>query len=91
VVAGLGACAALDGWPLVDALGRPSMTSPRLRPCSVRRPRQGNDDQVVPIADSAELSIKLLMYGTLKAYPGAATLVQALNMPAAGSLGDSVS
>jgi non-heme chloroperoxidase len=26
----------------------------------------GDDDQVVPIADSAELSIKLLQHGTLK-------------------------
>ena len=30
----------------------------------------GDDDQVVPIADSAELSIKLLQHGTLKVYPG---------------------
>lgn len=30
----------------------------------------GDDDQVVPIADSAELSIKLLKRGTLKVYPG---------------------
>jgi non-heme chloroperoxidase len=30
----------------------------------------GDDDQVVPIADSAELSIKLLESGTLKVYPG---------------------
>jgi non-heme chloroperoxidase len=30
----------------------------------------GDDDQVVPIADSAELSIKLLKTGTLKVYPG---------------------
>ena len=30
----------------------------------------GDDDQVVPIADSAELSIKLLPNGTLKVYPG---------------------
>ncbi len=30
----------------------------------------GDDDQVVPIADSAELSIKLLKNGTLKIYPG---------------------
>jgi non-heme chloroperoxidase len=30
----------------------------------------GDDDQVVPIADSAELSIKLLKQGTLKVYPG---------------------
>ena len=30
----------------------------------------GDDDQVVPIADSAELSIKLLKDGTLKVYPG---------------------
>lgn len=30
----------------------------------------GEDDQVVPIADSAEKSIKLLQNGTLKTYPG---------------------
>ena len=30
----------------------------------------GDDDQVVPIAASAELSIKLLKHGTLKVYPG---------------------
>jgi non-heme chloroperoxidase len=30
----------------------------------------GDDNQVVPIADSAELSIKLLMNGPLKVYPG---------------------
>jgi non-heme chloroperoxidase len=30
----------------------------------------GDDDQVVPIADSAEISIKLLKHGTLKVYPG---------------------
>jgi non-heme chloroperoxidase len=30
----------------------------------------GDDDQVVPIADSAELTIKLLKHGTLKVYPG---------------------
>jgi non-heme chloroperoxidase len=30
----------------------------------------GDDDQVVPIADSALLSIKLLKRGTLKVYPG---------------------
>ena len=30
----------------------------------------GEDDQVVPIADSALLSIKLLQQGTLKTYPG---------------------
>jgi non-heme chloroperoxidase len=30
----------------------------------------GDDDQVVPIADSAELSIKLVKNGTLKVYPG---------------------
>ncbi len=30
----------------------------------------GDDDQVVPIADSAELSIKLLKNGTLKVYSG---------------------
>jgi non-heme chloroperoxidase len=30
----------------------------------------GDDDQVVPIADSAELSVKLLGSGTLKVYPG---------------------
>ena len=29
-----------------------------------------DDDQIVPIADSAELSIKLLKAGTLKVYPG---------------------
>jgi non-heme chloroperoxidase len=30
----------------------------------------GDDDQVVPIADSAQLSIRLLEDGTLKVYPG---------------------
>ncbi|MBX3567830.1 MAG: alpha/beta hydrolase [Rhizobiaceae bacterium] len=30
----------------------------------------GDDDQIVPIADSALLSIKLLKHGTLKVYPG---------------------
>ncbi len=30
----------------------------------------GDDDQVVPIADSAELSIKLLKHGQLKVYKG---------------------
>ncbi len=30
----------------------------------------GDDDQVVPIADSAEISITLLKQGTLKVYPG---------------------
>jgi non-heme chloroperoxidase len=30
----------------------------------------GDDDQVVPIADSAELSIELLANGTLQVYPG---------------------
>jgi non-heme chloroperoxidase len=30
----------------------------------------GDDDQVVPIADSAEIGIKLLKHGTLKVYPG---------------------
>jgi non-heme chloroperoxidase len=30
----------------------------------------GDDDQIVPIVDSAELSIKLLKNGTLKVYPG---------------------
>lgn len=30
----------------------------------------GDDDQIVPIADSALLSIKLLKYGTLKVYEG---------------------
>jgi len=30
----------------------------------------GEDDQVVPIANSALLSIKLLRNGTLKTYPG---------------------
>ena len=31
---------------------------------------QGDDDQVVPIDDSGRLSVKLLMNGTLKVYPG---------------------
>ncbi len=30
----------------------------------------GDDDQIVPIADSAPLSAKLLKKGTLKVYPG---------------------
>ena len=30
----------------------------------------GDDDQVVPIADSAELSVKLLKRGELKVYKG---------------------
>ncbi len=30
----------------------------------------GEDDQIVPIADSALLSAKLLKKGTLKTYPG---------------------
>ena len=30
----------------------------------------GEDDQIVPIADSAPLSVKLLKNGTLKTYPG---------------------
>jgi len=30
----------------------------------------GDDDQVVPIADSALLSVKLVKKGTLKVYPG---------------------
>ena len=30
----------------------------------------GDDDQIVPIADSALLSSKLLRQGTLKVYPG---------------------
>jgi non-heme chloroperoxidase len=30
----------------------------------------GDDDQIVPIADSAMLTIKLLKHGTLKVYPG---------------------
>ncbi|MFC3677000.1 alpha/beta fold hydrolase [Ferrovibrio xuzhouensis] len=30
----------------------------------------GEDDQIVPIADSAHLSIKLVRHGTLKTYPG---------------------
>lgn len=30
----------------------------------------GDDDQVVPIADSALLAVKLLKHGTLKVYPG---------------------
>jgi non-heme chloroperoxidase len=31
----------------------------------------GDDDQIVPIADSAPLSAKLLKKSTLKVYPGA--------------------
>jgi non-heme chloroperoxidase len=30
----------------------------------------GEDDQIVPIADSAQLAIKLLKHGQLKTYPG---------------------
>ena len=30
----------------------------------------GDDDQIVPIADAALLSVKLLKHGTLKVYPG---------------------
>lgn len=30
----------------------------------------GEDDQIVPIGDSAERSIKLVKHGTLKTYPG---------------------
>jgi non-heme chloroperoxidase len=30
----------------------------------------GDDDQIVPIDDSAKLSIKLLKEGSLKIYPG---------------------
>ena len=30
----------------------------------------GEDDQIVPIADSGLLAIKLVMHGTLKTYPG---------------------
>ncbi|HCJ74767.1 MAG TPA: alpha/beta hydrolase, partial [Agrobacterium sp.] len=30
----------------------------------------GEDDQIVPIADSAHKSVKLLKNGTLKTYPG---------------------
>jgi non-heme chloroperoxidase len=30
----------------------------------------GDDDQIVPYADSAPLSVKLLKHGTLKTYPG---------------------
>ncbi len=30
----------------------------------------GEDDQIVPIDDSARLSIKLLKHGTLKTHPG---------------------
>ena len=29
-----------------------------------------DDDQIVPIADSAHLAIKLVKHGTLKVYPG---------------------
>jgi non-heme chloroperoxidase len=32
---------------------------------------QGDDDQIVPIADASRLSVKLLKRGTLKEYPGA--------------------
>ena len=44
----------------------------------------GDDDQVVPIADSAFLGIKLLKHGTLKVYPGyphgmATTHAEAIN------------
>jgi len=31
----------------------------------------GDDDQIVPIADSAEIGVKLVKNGTLKVYPGA--------------------
>jgi non-heme chloroperoxidase len=31
----------------------------------------GDDDQIVPIADAAELSVKLISHATLKVYPGA--------------------
>ena len=31
----------------------------------------GDDDQIVPIADAAQKSIKLVKQGTLKVYPGA--------------------
>jgi non-heme chloroperoxidase len=30
----------------------------------------GDDDQIVPFADSAPLSVKLLKSGTLRVYPG---------------------
>jgi non-heme chloroperoxidase len=30
----------------------------------------GDDDQIVPIEDSAKLAVKLLKHGTLKVYPG---------------------
>jgi len=30
----------------------------------------GEDDQIVPIDDSARIGIKLLKHGTLKTYPG---------------------
>ena len=33
----------------------------------------GEDDQIVPIADSAPLSVKLLKNGTLKVYGGLRT------------------
>jgi non-heme chloroperoxidase len=32
---------------------------------------QGDDDQIVPIADAAQKSIELVSQGTLKVYPGA--------------------
>ncbi|SOZ19378.1 hypothetical protein CBM2609_B30254 [Cupriavidus taiwanensis] len=35
-----------------------------------RDAQHGDDDQVVPYADSAPLSAKLLKHGTLKTYPG---------------------
>jgi non-heme chloroperoxidase len=42
------------------------------RPASYRCPTlvmRGDDDRIVPIADSAKLSIRLLEHGTLKAFP----------------------
>jgi non-heme chloroperoxidase len=32
---------------------------------------QGDDDQIVPIADAAHKSVQLVRQGTLKVYPGA--------------------
>ena len=34
---------------------------------------QGDDDQIVPYKDAAQLSVKLLKNGTLKLYPGSRT------------------
>ena len=39
----------------------------------------GEDDQIVPIADSALKSIKLLKHGTLKTYPGYSHVMLTVN------------